>query len=216
MTQSFQVQERVGAEFTQEGNWAPGRQGQYGDRYVSQFLPPSARLALLGKLFVIDMSAGTAIAPVVAAPVASPQWGLYNHSEQDIMIVLKATVTLQSGTAGLGLAVMGAAAIGKQTAVTADYAGTIKSQTNGQGASPQVWLDSNPTLIGGTPAWMTFVATAVNSLAVNAVGEGLVAPVDGALVAPPGGHMVAFEVVGETGASALFDMQFLIAMLRMS
>ena len=202
----------VGAQYSANGNDVPQAVGNWGDAHVSNFLPPLARLAMDGRLFTIDMSAGTPVAPVVAAPVASPQWGLYNDSDVDTMVVIMAASTIVSGTSGLGLALMGAAAIGKQTVVTGDYSGTVKSQTNGRGASPQVFLDDNPTLIGGTPAWQAY--DVANNVAQVAVGWGVVAHVNGMLVAPPGGHMVAFELVGLQGTSALFDFQALVAMIR--
>ena len=180
---------------------------------VSQLLPPYALLAASGALYAIDMSAGTPVTPVIAAPVASPQWGLYNNSATLSMIVLRASSTLVSGTAGLGAGLMGTTAIGAQTAVTADYAGTIKSCLNGDGSSPPVFLDDNPTLIGGTPAWFAFNGTKVNSIAIVSVGDAIVANVDGMIVAPPNGHMAAFELVGLQGTSALWDFQAIIAMV---
>ena len=84
---------KVGAQFTNAGQDAEQSAGNWGDANVSQFLPPQARLALDGHLFIIDMSGGTAIAPVVAAPTTSPQWGLYNNSEVDTMIVLRSILT---------------------------------------------------------------------------------------------------------------------------
>lgn len=213
MTQQ-QVTNRTGIAFSTKGGQAQPTQGEYGDVHVSQFLPPLARLALEGKIYTIDTSGGTAIAPVVAMPTTSPQWGLYNASPDETLVVLKVAVSLQGGTAGLGLSIVGAAAIGAQTVVAADYAGTVKSRSNGSAVGPDVFLKDNPTLVGGTPAWFSYAQTQVNSIAVNGVGSGLKADIDGALVAGPGGQMVAFEIVGETGTTALFDFMAVIAMVK--
>ena len=187
---------------------------EFGGLVTSEFLPKYARLAAAGKLYAVDMHAGTAIAPVTAAPTTSPQWGLYNPSTTESLIVIQAAVTLKSGTAGLGLTMMMAAARGPQTAVSADYAGTIKSCTNGSQQQPDFFLTSNPTLVGGTPAWSVLRATAVNTVATDSVGDGLVADnLEGIFIAKPNGGMVAMEVVGETGASALFTVSFIVAML---
>lgn len=215
MVTRAQLETRVGAIYTAEGNYAPPTQGQYGDLHMTQFLPPYARLALEGALFAIDMSGGTAKAPVTAMPTTSPEWGLYNASSDKHMIVLRAICNLASGTAGLGLSICGTVAIGQQTAVSADYTGTVKSCLNGSQGQPDVWLANNPTLIGGTPAWHAFEGTKVNTVGTNSVGDTLVAKIDGMLVAPPNGYMAAFEVVGETGTTALYDVQFIVAMLKL-
>jgi len=47
---------------------------EFGNVSISHALPYYARLAAGGKLFAIDMHAGTAKAPVVAAPTTSPEW----------------------------------------------------------------------------------------------------------------------------------------------
>ena len=185
---------------------------EFGATIISQLLPAHVHLAKAGKLFGIDMSAGTAIAPVTAMPTDSPQWGLYNASPNELMVVLQVSVLLQSGTAGLGLSIVGTSAIGPQTAVTADYSGTVKSCLDGSNRSPLAYLASNPTLVGGTPPWVTLECTRVNSIANDAVNEGLIGKVDGMIVARPGG-IAAFEVVGETGTTALWDFNAIIAMV---
>ena len=206
---------RAGLVRQPEGGFGAFAQDSLSGALVSQLLPPNAQLSAAGHLFAIDMSGGTAIAPVVAMPTTSPQWGLYNSSTTETMIVLRASANLSVGTAGLGLSIVGATALGVQTLVTSDYSGTIKSCLNGNGKQPSVLLKDNPTLVGGTPAWFAFEGTKVNTLGTDSVGDTLVAPVDGILTAPPGGHMVAFEVVGEVGAAALYDFQAIIAMVRM-
>lgn len=196
------------------GDYALG-QDEFGNLTVSQALPKYARLAAAGKLFVLDMHAGTAKAPVTAAPTTSPEWGLYNASESESLVLLKVGCSLKSGTAGLGLEIMGAAAIGKQTAVTSDYTSAVKSCCDGSQRKPDAFLTNNPTLVGGTPGWLILENTKVNSVGNDGVGEGLVADVDGALIARPGGGMVAIEIVGETGTTALYTVSFLVAMLEL-
>ena len=186
---------------------------EYGNSVVSMGLPPYARLAAAGKLFVYDMHAGTAKAPVVAMPTTSPEWGLYNASPTDTCVVLQIGCSLKSGTAGLGLALVCAAAKGPQTVVSSAYTSSIVSCCDGSQRTPDAFLTNNPTLIGGTPAWHVWDATEVNTVATDSVGDGLVADIQGALVARPNGGMVAWEVVGETGTTALFSVSVLFAML---
>ena len=188
---------------------------EFGNLSISQGLPKWARLAASGQLFTIDMSAGTAIAPVTAAPVASPQWGLYNADPRLCLVPVKVSISLTSGTAGLGLAVMGAAALGPQTVVSADYASTTKTCNDGSKRAPNIYLDSNPTLMGGTPAWITLENTKLSDLATVSIGAGLSYDIDGLFIARPTGGMVAFEVVGPTGTTALFDIQIVVAMLEL-
>lgn len=188
---------------------------EFGSLSVSQYLPKYARLVAAGKVYAFDMHAGTAKAPVTAAPTTSPEWGLYNASPTETMVVLRAGCTLKSGTAGLGLALMMASALGPQTAVSADVASAIKTCLDGSKRVPDVYLTNNPTLIGGTPAWVTLQTTKVNTVATDSVGDGLEADVDGMFIARPNGGMVALEVVGETGTSALYTVSFVVAMLEL-
>ena len=188
---------------------------EYGAALVSQLLPKYTKLAAGGMLYIVDTHAGTAKAPVVAPPTTSPEWAIYNYSNEETLIVLKAALTLKSGTAGLGLALMGAVAVGNQTAVTGDYASTIKTCLDGSDKKPACWVTNNPTLIN-TPAWFPFAGTQVNSVATDSVGDSLIGDPEGALQAKPNGGMVAFEALGETGATALFTFAALIAMVRLN
>lgn len=187
---------------------------EFGGLSVSTDIPRYARLAAAGRLYAFDMHAGTAKAPVVAAPTTSPEWGLYNASPTDTLVVLEAAATLKSGTQGLGIALMGASALGPQTAVTADYTGAIKSCLDGSKRSPDAYLTNNPTLVGGTPAWHVLNNDQGNGIAQVNIGSGIVArEIDGKLIARPNGGMCAFEIVAPTGASALFTVSFVVAML---
>lgn len=192
---------------------SPASLDEFGGIVASSFLPPFARLCAAGKVFAIDMSGGTAKAPVIAMPTTSPEWGLYNFSTSECCVPLRASINLASGTAGLGLSLCVATAIGPQTAVTADYTGTIKTALNGGSGSPDVYLDNNPTLIGGTPAWFAAEGTKVNTVGTDSVGDTITFDLGGLWIAKPNGHMVAFEAVGETGTSALFDFQVIVAMI---
>ena len=187
---------------------------EFGNVSMSLALPEYARLCAAGKLFAIDMHAGTAKAPVVAAPTTSPEWGLYNASSTELMVVMQAACTIKSGTQGLGIALMGAAAIGEQTLVSADYASTIKTCLDGTNKKPDVYLQSNPTLVGATPAWHVYANDPGNTNAQINIGSGLVADIKGMLSARPSG-MVGFEIVAPTGTTALFTVSFLVAMLDM-
>lgn len=186
---------------------------EFGNLSISKGLPDFARLVAAGKIFIVDMHAGTAKAPAVAAPTTSPEWGLYNASPHESLVVLEAACTIKSGTQGLGLALMGAAALGKQTEITTDYAGTIKTCCDGSPRKPDFYLTNNPTLVGGTPAWHVLAAEPGNTIAQVNIGSGLVADVNGKLIARPGGGMTAFEVIGPTGTAALFTVSFLVAMI---
>lgn len=186
---------------------------EFGNLTVSPVLPKYARLAAAGRLFSLDMTAGTAKAPVVAAPTTSPEWGLFNASPTDCLCLLQVGCALQSGTAGLGLSIMVASAIGPQTQVTAHYTAAVASCLDGSQRQPEAYLTNNPTLIGGAPSWSILEQTKVNSVAVNAVGSGLTSWPDGMFIARPNGGMVCVELVGETGASALFDVSAIIAMI---
>ena len=185
----------------------------YGAMQVSQLLPPLAQLNSMGALYIVEAHAGTAVAPVVAPPTTSPQWGLYNYSADKRLYLLRVSVGSKSGTTGLGLSIFGAAAIGPQTQDATDYAGTIKTCCNGSLAKPEVVLADNPTLLGDTPGYHIWECTRLDETANIAIYGGLAAQIDGALLAEPRGGMVAIEVVGATGTTALFTPSFLIALL---
>jgi len=183
-----------------------------GSKWVSQYLPPYALLNKAGVVFGFDTSGGTAKTCVEAMPTASPEWGLYNASTDKYLILLHVAAISESGTMGLGLAVVAAAAIGVQTVVAADYSGATKTCMNGSGNVPQAFVTNNPTLIGGTPSWVAF--DLLNQTSAIAVGTGVKARTDGLVMCPPGG-LVGLEVVGLTGTTALYDINGIFAMIEM-
>jgi len=119
------------------------------------------------------------------------------------------------GASGEGSAILLPQAPANQTAVTGDYSSTIKTCLDGSDKKPACWVTNNPTLIN-TPAWFPFAGTQVNSVATDSVGDSLIGDPEGALQAKPNGGMVAFEALGETGATALFTFAALIAMVRLN
>jgi len=194
-----------------EGRGMP-RLDEFGNLAVSQVLPKYAAMAAAGLLFVADMSGGTGKIPVTAAPTTSPEWALYNYGVSNVIVPLCVAYASISGTLGLGHALMVATALGPQTAVSANYASSIVTCTDGTSKKPDCYFTNNPTLIGGTPAWMYYQAVP-SSIATIAVGEGGVVWLNGAHVARPGGYEVAFEIVAPTGTSATYDLTILFAQL---
>src|SRR3990167_2801708 len=188
---------------------------EFGNFLVSQALPPYAKLAAAGKLYAVDTSAGTAKVPATAMPTTSPEWGLYNASSSETLVAILACAHLSSGTTGLGVSIVGAAAIGPQTAVTSDYASATKTCLDGSQKKGDFYIVNNPTLVGATPAWVPFDGTKMDNIAQVAVGVTLKAEVSGLLVAKPNGGMVAFEGVGAAGTSDLYDFMAIVAMLEM-
>lgn len=205
---------QVRSAFTRRGQNNPAGTDIFGNLLISQALPEYALLAASGRLFTMNTLAGTAKAPVVAPPTTSPEWMIYNASANEVLVVLEAATFLKSGTLGLGASLVMASAVGPQTAVTANYAGTVVTCCDGSQKVPSVFLADNPTLVNATPAWHVVAATQHNSLATDSVGDGLLANVAGKFVAPPRGG-VAVELIGETGTTALFAVSFLFAMLPM-
>jgi len=181
-----------------------------GAAYVAQYLPPYALLNEAGVVFGFDTSGGTAKTCVEAMPTTSPEWGLYNYSTDKYLVLLHVAAISESGTMGLGLAVVVAAAIGIQTVAAADYSGATKTCMNGSGNVPQAFVLNNPALINGTPSWVAF--DLLNQTSAIAVGTGVKARIDGLVMAPPGG-VVGIEVVGLTGSTALYDINGIFAMI---
>ena len=107
-----------------------------GDLRVAQYLPPYAMLVAAGKVFGVDCTASTAIAPTTTVPTTTALWTVYNANDTKHLILIQVGIALQSGTAGLGLSIWAAAAKGAQTAIVADYAGVIKSCLDGTQRTP--------------------------------------------------------------------------------
>ena len=191
---------------------------EFGNLTVSQWMPAYSRLASAGRLFIADTHAGDGKVCVTAMPTTSPEWGLYNASPSQTLVLLQVACSIKStGATGLGLALVAAAAKGPQTAVTSSYSSNgsaVINCCNGSQRAPDVFITNNPTLVGGTPAWHVWDATEVNTVATDSVGDGLVANIQGALIARPRG-MVAWEIVGEPGAGAdtLFSVSAIFVML---
>lgn len=185
-----------------------------GDLRVAQYLPQYAMLCAAGKVFSADTTGGTAAIPVVVPPTTSPEWGLYNANSAGgpSLVLLTAWLILESGTAGLGCALLLCSAIGAQTVVSSNASGTIISCLDGTTKTAQAYVASNPTLLGGAPSWVT--AESYDQLANNGVGEGIVARVDGLVIAPPKG-LIGLEVVAETGSTAKYDIGFIFAEVQL-
>ena len=186
----------------------------YGGIAISSLLPKYAQLNAAGKIFAFDMSGGTAIAPSVAIPTTTPSWAIYNANPGGgpTIFLLWAGISSESGTLGLGLALMGAVAIGPQTAASSSYSGTIINCLDGSQKKPNAYLVNDVALLGGAPAWVTLVAR--DQVSAISVGSGLAVEVGGLLSCPPGGKL-CFDVVAPVGTTALFDANLIIAEVQM-
>ena len=192
-----------------------------GDLKVAQYLPQYAMLCAAGKVFAFDMSAGVAKAPVVAMPTTSPEWGIYNANAGGgaHIVLLQVAAVSKSGTLGMGLSIVATSAKGAQTAVTANYTSAIVSCLDGSSSTPNAYITNNPTLVGGTPAWVvldtkTMARGGVTTEEVTMVGAGVVADAKGLIIAPPGG-LIGIEVVGLLGTTALFSVTIVVAEVQL-
>jgi hypothetical protein len=185
-----------------------------GDLHVVQYLPKYAMLTKAGVVFAADTTGGTAAIPVVTAPTTSPQWCVYNANPGGgkSLVLLQAWCSLESGTAGLGCALMCGVAIGDQTVISTNASGCVISCLDGTNKLPLAYVGSNPTLIGGTPSWV--VIGAYDQIGSDGVGEGIAAYVDGMFIAPPKSSL-CLEVVAETGTTAKYDVGFVFAEVQL-
>ena len=185
-----------------------------GEMRVSQFLPPYAQLCAAGKLFGINMCAGTAIAPKTSMPTTVAGYAIYNANPDGgaHIVLVHAAVTSASGTMGLGLALIGCVAIGAQTQQVANYSGAIVSCLDGSAKKPNLFIATAVTLLGTQSAWQ--VLAAGDQTATAGVGTGRTAFADGMLIVPPGGA-IGLEVVAPTGTTALFDMYAIVAQVKL-
>lgn len=171
-----------------------------------------AEISARGEVYAANAFAGTAKAPVVAPPTTSPEWALWNGHPTKSMVILSASAVLISGTSGVGLALLGAVTGAEQLEATmAEYASSVVGSLSGAQNDSKARIVNNPTIVGGTPAWDTLAAK--DMLAQDAVGLGLVADnLKGAFVVPPK-FAFGFEVLGETGTTALYAPSFRFALV---
>ncbi|KKM63815.1 hypothetical protein LCGC14_1507720 [marine sediment metagenome] len=192
--------------------------GLYGEVVASQLLPPYAKLVASGQVFILEALSSTGKAPVQAAPVASPEWGVYNANPDGgkSLVLIQAGVMLNSGTSALGIGIFVASAIGPQTVVTTDYstgAAAIKTCADGTPKKPAAFLINNPTLLGDTPAYTTLVGS-FDTTTASTAGSSIVGWVDGLIVAPPKG-ILCLEVGAPAGSTALFAPFFVVAEVQL-
>jgi len=188
--------------------------GQGGDLGMSQFLPPFAQLCAAGAVFAFDMTAGTSKIPVAAFPTTSPEWGIYNANAGGgkHLVLLRVAALQTSGTAGTGIVVGCATGKAAATLVSANYSATIVSCLDGTSKTPNAFLANNPTIVGGTPAWVYFDPS--DSVASGPIGKGVVAKVDGLIIAPPGGELF-IEIVAPLGGACLYACTAVIAEVQL-
>lgn len=186
-----------------------------GDMRVAQYLPPYAMLCAAGKIFSFDTSAGTAKPPDNAPVTTTAMWGIYNANDTKHLVLIHVGVALKGGIAGLGLCIMAASAKGPQTVINTNYStgsAAIISCLDGTTKTPQAYIQNNITLVGGTPSWL--VLKAIDQVSSNGVGNGMVVRSDGYIVAPPQG-IIAVDIVGELGSSALWWINIVVAEVEM-
>ncbi len=183
--------------------------GKNGDLNISLFLPKYAQLVAAGKVFAGSTAGGTAVVPIAAWPTTTASWSLYNANSSNIyLVVLQAAVAMESGTAGLGAALIGTVAIGDQTAEVANYSGSTVSCLDGSAKTPNAFLANATTLVGTQSSW--FVLEQVNMPAAVQVGAGVVCYVDGLMIVPPHG-CAGFDVLAPLGTSAKWDFTIVFA-----
>lgn len=186
-----------------------------GDLRIAQYLPPYAMLVAAGLVYSFDTSAGTAKAPDIAPVTTTAMWGIYNANSTKHLVLLHVGVALKGGVAGLGLCIMAASGIGAQTVINTNYStgsAAVISCLDGTNKQPNAFIQNAITLVGGTPSWCTLAAS--DQLSSNGVGNGMVVRPDGYIIAPPQG-IIAIDIVGETGASALFWINIVVAEIEL-
>ena len=180
---------------------------------MSPWLPAYAQLSAAGKVFAFQ-SAGTAIAPVTAVPTTAASWGLYNANAGGgpHLVLLKVAFAAQSGTLGLGGAIIGTVAIGEQSVILANYTTTYTGCLDGTSKAANAFLDNATTLVGTQSPWVILATT--QHVAAVSVGAGAYADVDGLMVCPPHGT-IGLDLVAPTGTTALFDITVVFAEVQL-
>lgn len=186
------------------------KSSRFGDLRVAQFLPPYAMLCAAGKIFAIDTSGAAVVTANTAMATDSPLWGVYNASTDEHLVLLKVAMTHVSGTAGLGAMITVATGVGGQAAVTGNYTNTDITCLDGTSKTPDLFLDDGPTISGTQVAWVAFGT--LDLLANNSVGSGLVADVDGMVIAPPGGSLF-IDFISPAGGTSRWDLHCIVAQL---
>lgn len=185
-----------------------------GDLRIAQYLPAYAMLVAAGKVFAIDTSGASPVAPQNAIPTTGALWGIYNANPGGgpHLVLLQVGVMSVSGTMGLGLGIVATTGVGAQTALTANYSDTDISCLDGTSKQPNLFLGDTESIDGTQAAWVILATR--DQTSVVSVGTGVVAQVDGMIMAPPGGSLYV-SVVGLDAGSALFDISFIVAELQL-
>ena len=183
---------------------------ELGALLVSQGGPKYGYLARNNRIYGATFGTGTALAPIQAVPTTAVDWDLYNGEAdggRDLYVIQVALHSV-SGTAGLGLSLVGCVSLARQTTVPTDYSGSIKTSLCGGPFDSKAIFDATHTLTGGTPAWQTLASR--DQVSAVSVGSGLVAPVDGFMKVPPG-HIAGFSALAPVGTTALFGLSVIWA-----
>ena len=182
---------------------------EQGGLLVSQLGLKYGALARNNRLFGATFGTGTALAPITATPTTAVDWDLYNGEPdggRDLYVV-QVGAHVVSGTAGLGMSILGCVSLARQTTVPTDYASSIKTSLCGGPFDSKAIFDATHTLTGGTPAWITLASR--DQVSAVTLG-GLTAQVDGFMKVPPG-HIAGFSVLAPVGTTALFGLDIVWA-----
>ena len=166
-------------------------------------------LARNDRVYAATFGTGTALAPVTATPTTAADWDLYNGEPDGgrDLYVIQVAAHLVSGTAGLGVNLIGCVSLARQTTIPTDYTNSIKSRLSGGQFDSKAVFDATHTITGGTPAWVTLASR--DQVSAVSLG-GLTAQVDGMMRVPPG-HIAAFSVLAPVGTTALFGLDLIWA-----
>lgn len=160
-----------------------------------------------GLRFDLGFGAVTGIAPVQAIPTTAAQWFIYNPSVDKTAVVEEVGAVLVSGTAGVGILVLGALT-GPGTnpsAVPTQSATVVPKSRSSAGTNPtksSALIVAPSITLAATPNWRV-VAMNDNAntaiLSVAAINDRIA----GSLIIPPG-HGLALAVTSPAGTTPLY------------
>lgn len=200
---------------SQDGQYVSPQTNEFKELLVSEGLPKYTEWNRRGKIWRVKTS--TAHAPIAAVPTTTARLELFNPitSLESIVVIGFYAFQLLSTAATQTYSIWGQVTATKAAPTAAAL--VIASANGGDpvtGATGSFVVPAVDTTVVDT-SWMPFGSVQSWGTAAATPGNGWYAPVDGALIAPPG-HSICVAPVGSIATASSFQCGVLFAMVSLT
>lgn len=182
---------------------------QFGADTVDMLLPEYGLRAIEGRGYqAINGNGSTFLAPIVAMPTTTCTMALYNNNDAGLSFLIDdVQVFLASGTPAAGGVLLGVVSAEPQRGAAAPgaYANTVISNlSGGVNRSKAIFTNAFTLLIAnGQPAWKVLQSEPAAGVGATIGSHGLIAPVKGRMLVPPGG-VLGLAYLSGAGTTPLY------------